>query len=323
MINRPQVLLLGNGINLAYGGTSWNDFLQRIATREDIINYLARSEDNKLKSPMPLQAILLTNNHIDKRLSEYKQEAFGTISDDNHLAALQKLLSVGFDHILTTNYSYELEMAALGVGVNEAQISKTQTHTKSVNRAESKYLLHTYNNVEFNGVSNKIWHIHGEARKTNSMVLGHYYYGNLLFKIKEYTDKLGNKYRFAQQDKKDGSIKSWIDAFVLGDVYILGFGLDLSEIDLWWLINRKINEKAEHGDIHFYEPFCDEHTGIDERLELIKIFAGKNGGVHNMGISIPTEKEERSAAYRQFYDKAITDISLRITNARQGGNVNG
>ena len=323
MINRPQVLLLGNGINLAYGGTSWNDFLQRIATREDIINYLARSEDNKLKSPMPLQAILLTNNHIDKRLSEYKQEAFGTISDDNHLAALQKLLSVGFDHILTTNYSYELKMAALGVGVNEAQISKTQTHTKSVNRAESKYLLHTYNNVEFNGVSNKIWHIHGEARKTNSMVLGHYYYGNLLFKIKEYTDKLGNKYKFIQQDESDISVKSWIDAFILGDVYILGFGLDLSEIDLWWLINRKINEKAEHGDIHFYEPFCDEHTGIDERLELIKIFAGKNGGVHNMGISIPTEKEERSAAYRQFYDKAITDISLRITNARQGGNVNG
>ena len=138
-----------------------------------------------------------------------------------------------------------------------------------------------------------------------------------------YLANKGNLYKVLQDSEKEIYIKSWIDAFILGDVYIVGYGLDWSEMDLWWLINRKANEKAEHGDIHFYEPNSDGTTEIDECLELIKIFSGKNGGVHDMGISIPTEKDEQNAAYIQFYNKAIEDISLRVANARKGENVNG
>lgn len=322
-INRPQVLLLGNGLNRAYGSASWTEFLCKIAARDDLIQYLKQGQS--LESPMPLQAILLTNNHIDEKLSENNQEAFGSVAN-GQLSTLQKLLTLGFDHILTTNYSYELELAAFGgKKITEKQISALQHFYKvgSMKGAQTRYLINTYNLIDFQGQRNMVWHIHGEARKPNSMVLGHYFYGNLLFRIINYTKKYCDDFQKKQRKNQNIPLNSWIDSFILGDVYIVGYGLDWSELDLWWLINRKANEKAEHGDIHFYNPISDKHEGLDEHLELVKIFVGKNGGVHDMGISIPTEKDEQNAAYIQFYNKAIEDISLRVANARKGENVNG
>ena len=55
--NHPKVLLVGNGLNLAYGGVSWTNLLKQIARPGDL-------PLNELQSPMPLQAILMTNNNI-------------------------------------------------------------------------------------------------------------------------------------------------------------------------------------------------------------------------------------------------------------------
>ncbi|MBR1433065.1 AbiH family protein [Ruminococcus sp.] len=99
--------------------------------------------------------------------------------------------------------------------------------------------LHTYNSVLYGGKERRIWHIHGEARKPDSMILGHYYYGNLTAKIKNESDRLDDAYR-----REGYKCKSWMDLFILGDVYIIGTALDVSEIDLWWLINRKARETA-------------------------------------------------------------------------------
>ena len=95
-----------------------------------------------------------------------------------------------------------------------------QRHTEETARAEAKFLLHTYNSVTYNGVTNQIWHIHGEARKPDSMIIGHYYYGNILFKYKELLDKRRSKYKYSQDHGEEFPIKSWLDAFILGDVYV-------------------------------------------------------------------------------------------------------
>ena len=34
-------------------------------------------------------------------------------------------------------------------------------------------------------------------------------------------------------------MRSWLDYFLLGDVHIVGLGMSLSELDLWWLVNCK------------------------------------------------------------------------------------
>lgn len=165
------------------------------------------------------------------------------------------MLSKGFDEILTTNYSYELELAALNCDrfSSDNRLKNMSTHTCEVKKSEAKYMLHTYNSVNYSGSENHIWHIHGEARKPNSMILGHYYYANYLCRLKEISDKRKNIYQMNQRDNKETIINSWFDAFVMGDVYIIGFGFSLSELDLWWLLNRKKREKANHGRVYFYE----------------------------------------------------------------------
>ena len=82
---------------------------------------------------------------------------------------------------MTTNYTYELEQAALHPGkISKSKIKAMMHHTEGSKIAEGKYLLHTYNRAVVSGHHNRIWHIHGEARKPDSMILGHYYYGKLL-----------------------------------------------------------------------------------------------------------------------------------------------
>ena len=103
-------------------------------------------------------------------------------------------------------------------------------------------------------------------------------------------------------------------------MYVLGFGYDVSEFDLWWLLDRKHREKAETGKIYFYSP---EPSTFDEKRELLKVF-GKVEMI-SCGIKLPshpgnrTSKEdelnyntERKAAYSNFYALALNDIKCRI-----------
>ena len=296
MNNRPQVLMLGNGLNLAYGGVSWGTLLKEISVREDI--------PERLSCPMPIQAILHTNNDIKTAMEKKKGSLYGNVGNAEQRLILQNVLRMGFDDILTTNYSYELEIAALGLSsVKESQIKKLNRHTPRVGRVESKYLLHSYNELNVDDVQNRVWHIHGEARKPDSMILGHYYYANLLARMVKYTSDHENRYENDAKTDKDTEINSWLDAFILGDVYVLGFTFDVSEFDLWWLLNRKLREKAPHGKVYFFEPQCE---GFNEKIELLKLL---NVEHIDCGIKKPERDDlTKSERYREFYDASLIKI---------------
>lgn len=279
---RPQVLLLGNGLNQAYGASSWDQLMKTLSIRTDL--------PDKLSIPRPLQAVLVTNDTVDTTMKRHANALYGGADNPEMADILRRLLSIGFDHILTTNYSYELEDAALpGVAKSEYKLKKLMRHTSEVSRANSKYLLHTYNEVEYNGKTNNIWHIHGEARKPDSMIIGHYYYANLLYRYRSLLNK-----HSASHFKQSGKITSWLDAFVAGDIYILGFGFDVSEMDLWWLLNRKKCSGA--GDVYFFEP---ESCIFDEKAELLKLF---NVRLCSFGF------RKKDVNYIDFYKTAITKL---------------
>ena len=86
-----------------------------------------------------------------------------------------------------------------------------------------------------------IFHIHGEALKPDSVILGHYFYGTLLFSYDNYLTRRAPQQCYRMEG---GHLLSWLDYFILGDVYTLGFGFDTAEIDLWWLLCRKKRERA-------------------------------------------------------------------------------
>lgn len=305
---RPQILLLGNGINRAFfeGAFAWNNFIKELSVYNDSLDKTGTDDKEISKVPYPLQIVLRTGDNVDAAIKNAKFNLYGEVGNDEQRDVLRKILSMNFDHILTTNYSYELEMAALdrGVKLTDNRLKKTmQKHTKAVKSAEAMYLLHTYNSVDYNGAQNNIWHIHGEARKPDSMVIGHYYYGNLLFKYKKYFDKLKNHYSSSQEKGQEIEIKSWLDAFILGDVYILGFGMDFSEMDLWWLINRKKRERADHGMTVFYEPSPE---GFNLKGKLLVDY---DVTVKSMGYT-----QGDNTDYKSFYREALSDIENQINS---------
>ena len=303
MSDRPNVLLIGNGLNRAFDGVSWDKLLENIKCRDDI-------DVASLHSPEPLRAIIVTNDQVDAAMKDNKSKMLGEIKTDEQLQVLRTITDMGFDHILTTNYGYEIEAAVCGKSTfSEKDAKAFMRHTDEVKRAEQTLLLHTYEEVK----GRKIWHIHGEARKPDSMILGHYYYGNLLFKMKEYLKKKNDSFKKAQSEGKAVEIKSWVDAFILGDVYILGFGFGLSEFDLWWLLNRRKREKADIGGIYLYEAKPD---GYNERLDLLKLL-----GVEIIDCGFEKKKnsdgkEELCGSYKDFYYAAISDIREKLQEAQ-------
>ena len=53
-------------------------------------------------------------------------------------------------------------------------------------------------------------------------------------------------------DAKDTAV-SWVDYFLTGEVYSVGFGFDLSEIDLWWLVDCK-RRHFSNARLHIFTP---------------------------------------------------------------------
>lgn len=302
----PQVLLLGNGLNRSYGDGDWKKLLEQVKTNPKI------NLDNDVykKVPYPLLAVLATDDHVNTATKN--RNLFCGASDEvltKMRPYLQRLLTIGFDEILTTNYSYELERVACPnidrEGKNCSKLMKYTAWKKGPIKAEAKYLLHTYNAVTYQGVDNRIWHIHGEARKPNSMILGHYYYGALLQKWQELLEKRKNYQNEREQQGLPPIMTSWLDAFILGDVYVLGFGYDFSEMDLWWLLNRKKREKASHGTLHFYEPLW----GNEIKFALMESY-GATTECLGFRQKIPN--------YEPFYQAAIADIQSKVQGARKG-----
>ena len=290
----PQVLLLGNGINRAYGGGSWVDMLKTITKRDDL--------PKDLKSPMPLQAILRSNDQLSMvlRSQEFKKAWSENSIYDEYQNCLTRVLNLPVSEILTTNYSYELEMAALkATTIKESRLKAIIMHSNCVKKCENKYRFYTYNRLPN---EMRIWHIHGEARIANTMILGHYYYANNLAKMREVLQ--GSSKRYATKAKmKILEFDSWLDTFILGDVYVLGFGFDLSEFDLWWLLNRKKLEKAEHGKVYFYEP---RTAAFNEKLELLRLMDVE---ILDCGFD---KGDNEFSDYKPFYNAAIQDIQERI-----------
>ena len=309
----PQVLLLGNGLNRAFGGESWEGLIKKFWKNDDILY----DKNPQVKEvPFPLQVVLGTKDAVDAAILE-NRAALCCLRELSALrTALEPIWDMGFDHILTTNYSYELECAAdpaLEARLcpkgkcfhKKCPFKAAMSHTSK--HAEMKYLLHTYNVVAHKGREQKIWHIHGEARKPDSIILGHYLYGKLLQNYDKHFSARADEQRKRQQNGQPPLLESWLDAFIMGDVYILGFGSYFSEWDFWWLLNRKKRERARHGKTVFYAP---KHAQDTVKHELLKVYGVdvRNLGFDEDTLTCAGKAYDRSAFFRAFCHAAIEDM---------------
>lgn len=211
--------------------------------------------------PFPIGAIIATDDHVDEACEvvarDLMQESYYTAKGE--LALFQEMLAVDFDAVITTNYSYEFEYAMDSKFLKKS--NKYVAHTDGCGRKEVCYPLYSFYRMPYYGQLKDIWHIHGEAKNKSSIVLGQYYYINAISKWRAYLKDAYTKYYKKEEDRIRP--KSWLEYFIFGDVYIVGLGMDLSEIDLWWLLNRKKREGLPHGKTVFIKD-------ANEDLDIMK-----------------------------------------------------
>ena len=96
------------------------------------------------------------------------------------------------------------------------------------------------------------WHLHGDAQNTNSINLGYEHYCGQLQRMREYVTggyKCGNRsltrvFKLPLLKRtylNTANNYSWLDFFFKDNTHIriIGFKLDLEEMDLWWLLTYR------------------------------------------------------------------------------------
>lgn len=232
----PKVLLTGNGLHRAFEDENWDQLLKDLSGDR----FSDEEWETLKKLPYPQLAIVATGNHLNTGMKEaaLKYISLNIFPGEDRL--INKAVETGFEAILTTNYSYEIERAlcpefAISIGHASKYRKKTCKEKPKVETTA----LYNYMYVPLNNNEVSIWHIHGEAAICDSMIIGHYYYGRLLSKIQSYTAETIKRYKMAERTGDLFYPRSWVDYVLFGNVYIVGQGMDQSEMDLWWLMDCK------------------------------------------------------------------------------------
>ena len=285
MKNNKRVLFAGNGVALRMGAANkWNEIIAEFAEEYD------PQLDRKLlkKLPYNMQIVAATRDNVDKSMVELCQKLKEITLNEEQKAFGKRILSLPFDRIITTNYTYELERS-----VSENKVFRCRYFEKKRERDMS---LFGYIPVTIGEEEKHIWHIHGHACAPNSVIMGHYFYGKLLSSIQSYIPKMLKGWRMRQNIDGDFEIRSWVDSFMTDDVYMVGFGMDLCEADIWWLACCKKRHFPD-SRIYYYVPEWDLPKD-DPRRILMNAY-----GIVIREISCP-EKD-----FSAFYEEILKELS--------------
>jgi hypothetical protein len=241
-----NVILLGNGINnLSKNRKSWDDLLN------DIIGLCDKTISSKDKS-LPIlyeEAFLKAARSIGKSEKILKEEIANIIAGIDLNPLHEQLLKLNVSDILTTNYDYALEDSLRTNGFVFA----------SGNKSELEFNIFRHNEIN----NKRLWHIHGDISRPQSIVLGFDHYCRQTHQIENYlTTRYKGKFPVSFIDRFNENLianDSWIDLFFTTNIHIVGLGLGFEETDLWWLLTQRarlrIENKLQYSNtITYYEP---------------------------------------------------------------------
>lgn len=142
-----------------------------------------------------------------------------------------------------------------------------------------------------------VWHIHGSIRDVSSIVLGQSDYLESAAKMNEIVHSWDGVFSgFVERD--------WPLLFLCTDVYILGFGFGLDEIDLWHLLHLRslwfnAHPSIEPNAIKYYSLYQSGSPSFrvsdSSRYDLFSTYGVKI-------IDVPVYKGDYEEAYRVAID---------------------
>jgi len=264
-------ILFGNGINrLISSNISWGELLDKI---KDVNKF----EDNSLPNTMIYERIVLERlpryHDILKDEFDIKKDIALLLSKILANETYVDIFKLSAEHYITTNYDYGfissiMDLPEITLPINEYSTEDVYSirRLKKINNATE--------------LTKNFWQIHGEIRKPATIMLGLDHYCGSVGKIDSY---IKGRYRYTSNSghiversiekkfkEKSFNNSSWIELFFTTNIYIIGFTLDFSEIDLWWIINKRARMMKTSGlrkfiknEIHFY---CD---GIEEQKKSL------------------------------------------------------
>ena len=298
------ILLIGNGLNqLTKCAPNWVKLLGKAAWDQGISDVSSLSMSmgyEKLEARASGKSSLEIKRGIADDLRRQTEEKLPLPAK----SILREFLSLPVTEILTTNYDYVLEMT-----LEPSFVPARTTHERLYSRERTRH-----------AGDKLVTHIHGECRYPESICLGFEHYAGTLEKTRSLLtcstsvkDK-SDPHRFALYDYlnqlgNDQAYKSWLFRFFSEDIYIVGFGLDMSEIDIWWLLSYRAKLIREGkvpvaNHIVYYETDSDvknKHRlkDIKEKQELLEAFNTEVKSIMGRG-------------YLDKYKQILKDIQCRL-----------
>ena len=235
----------------------------------DDINCTSSPKIN-IKNPTFLyEACLLRNRLLDgafkeKLISRIKNYIYSDGVNENidDLETFGEYLAKKhIENIITTNFDKGLEFILCEKCGYEA-VPPCEAEIKNF---EKIYSLRRYFKFQKNDHTVTLWKIHGDTDNLASVSLGFDQYCGSLAKLDNYIkgnykSSCGLSCNTPIRDKCEGKPfdnLSWAELFFKTNVYILGYGMSFSEIDIWWLLNKRIR-------------FINQGVPIDNKIRYLK-----------------------------------------------------
>jgi acyl-CoA synthetase (AMP-forming)/AMP-acid ligase II len=216
----------------------------------------------------------------------------------------QRLTRLAVSDILTTNYDDCLERSL----ARTASVADFGT-------GETKHNLFRRSRIG----RQHFWHVHGDIFRPNSVLLGHDRYVDSAAQIRRYCDRsLGISFKahptplrawHLQPDRRldPRQPHSWVDLLLRREVHIVGFGLDYTEVDLWYLLSLRHRLRTHErtpwrpGARVLFHHFDEHHPALQQKRELLSGF-----GVETVAHPLP------EADYARGWNQLLTQLEQRI-----------
>ncbi len=243
-----NTIFFGNGLNcLSPTNISWPVLL-------DTIKGARKFKNDKLPYTMVYERIILERPDDSGNVLfdefEVKQEIARLLENTEPNDIYRDLFYLDAQNYITTNYDYGfvdsmLELPEVNLPIHEYSTEDVY----SIRRL--KRISNTKEKIKH------FWQVHGEIRKPATIMLGLDHYCGSIGKINDYI-KGKYEYQVNGETIKELSIgekfeqnaftnSSWVELFFTSNIHIIGFSLDFSEIDLWWIINKRARMKKSEA----------------------------------------------------------------------------
>lgn len=251
-----NTLFLGNGFSRSVNSkiSSWEELFKDVdASNNKNKNYTFLYEQKYIKNQNITEEKLKRElvDDIEKKIKEAIEqkinvaEWFGVFLKKNKIS-----------NIITTNYDHGIEYIL--------ERSNYEKSTKMDNiSTETTYSIRRCKHFSNQNINHEVtlWKIHGDIEAIRSVTLGFDQYCGSLAKLTSYVK---GTYKPSKSSKitigkvpimekcKDISLRdnsSWAELFFFSNIYIMGFGMDFSEIDIWWLLNKRMRIMLEDSSL--------------------------------------------------------------------------